>query len=440
MRIDPALLCLLSLLVHCTGTDTGNPAVPPGVEFVRSKLMRDPSPDVAAQTLEQFGASNRDFAFALYAQVATGEQKNLFFSPYSISEAVAMLYAGARAQTETEIASALRFELPQEALHPAFNAVDHALNKRADEVSPRMPDGYSQDPPKPGDGLRLTLANAAFLQRGTIFNEFYLDVLATSYGAGVYTLDFQRNPASAQARINDWFAEQTEGRIDPLLPPGAFEPSARLVLANAIYFKAFWQNRFQKGSTRPGVFHASSADVAVSMMHGDSGLYAEGDGYQALALPYASTAVRMLFVLPAEGRFDELQARFERELFDSIRAELAHPNELFVTLPRFGYRATLDAVAPLSALGMRAAFSADADFSGITGAAGLRVNALIHQAFIAIDEDGTEAGAGTELVASSGDPPPPVRITFDRPFLYLIYDEPTGQILFMGRLVDPRSN
>jgi serpin B len=443
MRIHPALLGALALLVHCTGTDTGNPALPVGFELVRSMLGRDPNPQVEPAALEQLGADNRDFAFALYAQVANGNQDNLFFSPYSVSEAVAMLYAGARGQTESEIAAALRFGLPQAQLHPAFNATDQTLAKRADEVSPRAPDGLLQDPPKPGDGLRLSLVNAAFVQRGLAFQAPYLDTLATSYGAGLYTTDFGRDPAAAEARINDWFAEQTERRIEALLAPGSLNAATRLVLANAIYFKAFWQNRFQKESTRAGTFHAPSADVPVSMMIGHDGLYAEGDGYQALALPYASTAVRMLFVLPAEGRFDELQARFDRPLIDEVRAALARPTDrdLNVSVPRFGFRAELDAGRALRALGMQAAFEpSQADFSGISQGAGLYLSDVLHQASIVIDEDGTEAAAATAILASTGTGPPPIVVVLDRPFLFLVYDEPTGQILFLGRLVDPRAN
>ena len=438
VRTTPTLFTMLALLAGCAGTDTGNPAVsaaPKGVEFIRSKLLRDEEPDVAADLVTQLGTDNQDFAYAFYEQVAAASQGNLFFSPYSISEALAMLYAGARGVTESEMAGALRFELSQSQLHPAFNAVDQQLAARADQV-PRSAGGWS---PQAGDGLRLSVLNAAWTQQGFDFLTDYLDLLARDYGAGMYTLDFTRQPELARGRINEWVSEQTAGRITELLPPMSITGKERLVLTNAIYFKAFWLNRFIKSSTRDDVFHAPTADVTVPMMHGDRGLYAAGDGYQAIALPYVSQAVRMLFVMPAEGRFEEIEAGFDRAFVDTIRGGLAQPAALRLTLPRFRYEVALDAREALNMLGMRQAFDpAAADFSGMATRRGVYVDRVLHKAYIAIDEDGTEAGAATAVGTSAGTSPPPVEIVFNRPFLYLIYDEPTGQVLFLGRLMDPR--
>lgn len=432
MRSNGLKLCVLLTLVHCTGTDTGNPVAPMGVALVRSPFARDRAPQVAPRVLEQLGRDNRDFAFALYREVAQDGDANLFFSPYGLQEALAMLYAGARGATEDEMKTALRLTLPQEQLHATFNAVDSALEGRADELSP--PTSGEQGPHRPGDGMLLRSTNATFVPRGAPYEADYLDVLARNYGAGLFSLDFANRPEAARQHINDWFSEQTEGRIPALLPPEALTANTRLVLANAIYFKANWRDRFKPRNSSPGTFHAPAGDVPVTMMHGSMGLYAEGDGYQALQLEYASAAVSMIFVLPSAGRFEDVEARFDRSFVDGVISALARPADLDVTIPRFAYRARLDARAALSAMGMPSSFTAAADYSGI--GPDLHLDGVLHQASIAIDEEGTNAAAGSTVTSSSSDPIP-IYFRLDRPCLYLVYDQPTGQVLFLGRLMDP---
>jgi serpin B len=433
---------IAALLAGCgtnTATNTGNPGqddpgLPDEIELIRSPLERDDSPAVAESDLDAFGASSRDFALDLYAQIRS-EEGNLFVSPYSMATALAMLYAGTKAETKSEMMSALHFDLPEPDLHAAFNATDLALSGRKDELL----DSGSEDEPATGDGLQLNVVNAAFGRKGETFREPFLDVLAEHYDTGMFTADFAGDPEGSRAAINDWVLDQTEDRIDELLPQGSIFPDVILVLVNAIYFKASWLEPFDAAMTESGTFHGASGDAIVDMMRANLEYpYAEGDGYQAVALPYISPAVRMLFVLPAEGRFEEIEAGLDRAFLDGVRSALSeHMVELQV--PKFRFEAELKLKPVLQAMGMELAFEAGvADLSGITKTAGeVWVDEVYHKAFIALDEQGTEAAAATAVVARDESATPPATLVLDRPFLFLIYDEPTGQILFIGRLLDP---
>lgn len=447
-RIAIALLTLvLTLLAGCGATNTGNPSepndpmvdAPEGIELLKSALTREEAPELAATEREQVGQDSRDFALALYAQAANAEG-NAFISPYSVSIALAMTYAGAAGQTKAEMMSALHFGLPEPALHAAWNSIDRELEGRGDELA----GSQGSDPSEPqssGDGLKLEVTNAAFVQRGFMPNQPFLDTLALHYGAGIYAADFATDAEAARLAINDWTAERTNDRIMDLLQPHSLD-AAVLVLLNAIYFKASWLTPFDPSLTMPAPFHAPSGDVMVEMMHGSAEMYAVGDGYQALELPYISPSVQMFFILPDEGRFDEIEAGLDRAFFDRVHGELSSNYEVDLKLPRFTIDgASVSLAEALQALGMQLAFTGGADLSGIAGAPGdLFVSDVIHQAFVTLDETGTEAAAATAVIFRPTSAPPPktpVTLVFDRPFLFAIYDQPTGQILFVGRLRDP---
>lgn len=422
-------------LVACgtqAATNTGNPngdgSAPDGIELVRSKLARDSAPAVPEQDLAAFGDSSRDFALDLYGQVKDADG-NLFLSPYSIATALGMLYAGAKGQTKSEMMSALHFDLPEPELHAAFNATDLALSGRANEL-------VNED--SSGDGMQLNVVNAAFGNRDAEFRAPFLDVLAQNYDTGIFATDFNGDPEGSRNAINDWVLEQTQDRIKNVVPDHAFDVPPVLVLVNAIYFKASWLDPFDPARTEGATFHGRLGDVQVQMMHGFAEQYAEGDGYQALALPYISPAVRMLFILPAQGRFEEIEAGMQREFVDSVRQALS-THSVDLKVPRFRVEAETNVQPALQALGLDLAFDPSAaDLSAITGAPGdIYLSAIYHKAFVALDEQGTEAAAATALVVSGTSAPPPATFVLDRPFLFLIYDDPTGQILFVGRLSDP---
>jgi serpin B len=429
---------MILLLVACNATNTGNPEIdnaPQGVELVRSKAKRAPNPKVSAAEQERLGSGVRDFTFDLYSQLKT-DQGNLFYSPYSIAVAVAMTYAGSKGATKAEMGNALHFELSEPTLHVAFNATNSALEGRAHQLAGES-DPASGTSASTGDGFQLRLVNAAFGSKGTQFVDDYLDLLALDYGAGMFRADFAAQPDKVREAINAWIAAQTLQRIQNVLPDGSIGADVSLVPVNAIYFKASWLDPFDAARTEPATFHARLGDASVQMMHGGANSYLRRDGYQALELPYISPDVRMLFILPDTGNFEAVEARLDRALFDDVRAKLARYT-VDLKVPRFSFEMSVSLKQPLRALGVKLAFD-DADLSGIAGMPGeLFIDDIYHKAFVAVDEQGTEAAAATAVVARKVSAPPPAEFILDRPFMFFVYDQPTGQILFAGRLVDPR--
>jgi serpin B len=338
-----------------------------------------------------------------------------------------MTYAGAKGDTADQIASALRFKLPAPALHVAFNAADLDLATRGKAAK-----GKDNQP------FQLHIVNRTWAQQGFKLIPAFLDTLAKNYGAGVFLLDFVGDSERARTTINDWVAEQTEKRIKNLIQKGLIDSSTRLVLTNAIYFNAAWHLPFDPAKTEDATFRAKSGDVSVKMMHQTAALrYAEGDGYQAVELLYDEQAIAFLAVLPSEGRFDEIEAAFDDARFQQVLTDLSE-HSTAVTMPRFEFESPFSLGDPLQTLGMIDAFrGGKADFSGIDGDRDLFVRAVVHKAFIAVDESGTEAAAATAVIIGKVSLPEPASITLDRPFLFAVFDRPTGEILFLGRVVDP---
>ena len=263
--------------------------------------LRSRQPRAAEPELADLVRGNAAFAFDLYRSLAQGEG-NLFYSPHSVSLALAMTYAGARGETERQMEDTLRFLLPQDKLHPAFNALDLNPASRG-EGAAGQDDG----------GFQLNIANAVWGQEEHDFFAAFLDVLAEQYGSEVRRADFRCAPEEARARINDWAAEATEGRIKSLIPRGAIVPTTRLVLANAIYFNAAWQLPFDERATAPRPFHPlGGGEVEAPMMRREGRFgYARGDGHQAVDLLYDGGEMSMTILLPDEGRFREFEGSLD---------------------------------------------------------------------------------------------------------------------------------
>jgi len=396
-------------------------------EMAEPEGQREPSPQVSEGDLAELVEGNSAFAFDLY-QVLRGGNGNLFYSPYSISLALAMTYAGARGETEGQMAEALHFLLSQERLHPAFNALDLELASRGEGAAG-----------KDGEGFRLNIVNAIWGQKGYAFLSEFLDVLAENYGAGLRPLDFVNASEEARVTVNDWVSEQTEGRIEDLIPPGVIDALTRLVLTNAIYFNAAWSQPFEPRLTEEGTFHLlDGGKVTVPMMaQTESFSYAEGQGYQAVELPYDGWEISMVILLPEAGGFEAFEDSLDAERVDAVLKELAR-RQVALTMPKFEFESDFSLNEALSAMGMPVAFSGEADFSGMTGSRDLFISEVIHKAFVSVDEAGTEAAAATAVViAELAMPEEPVTFTVDRPFLFLIRDMETGTVLFVGRVVDP---
>jgi len=413
------ILIVLVSVVGCAGL--------PGTGVALSDKQRDTSPNASASDLATLVDGNSKFAFDLY-QVVSHQGGNLFYSPYSISLALAMTYAGARGETEQQMADTLHFALQQDRLHPAFNALDLALASRGEGAKG-----------KDDKGFRLHIVNAIWGQKDYQFLPEFLDVLAENYGAGLRLLDFMREPEPSRITINNWVTDQTEGKIKDLIPQGVIDDLTRLVLTNAIYFNAAWLTPFDKELTSNGTFHLlEGGDITVPMMRQTHSLgYATGDGYQAVELPYDGNELSMIILLPDIGKFESVQNSLDAALVEHIVSDL-QSRQVDLTMPKFQFESEFSLADTLAAMGMPAAFSGDADFSAMTGNRELTITDVVHKAFVSVDEAGTEAAAATAVVVGlTAVPEQPVQVTVDRPFMFLISDIETGTILFIGRVVNP---
>ena len=402
-------------------------AIPASSQVLQSEKPRITLLAVDKTDLAALASGNSTFAFDLY-QILKDNDGNLFYSPYSISLALAMTYAGARGQTEKQMADTLHFVLSQDRLHPVFNSLSTQLDQRGEGAKG-----------KDGEGFRLNVVNAIWGQKDYRFLSEFLDVLSQNYGAGLRILDFINAPEDSRVTINSWVSDQTEGRIRDLIPQGLIDAMTRLVLTNAIYFNAAWQYPFKKDMTKELPFYLlDGGKVTVPMMkQTESFGYATGDGYQAVELPYDGGELSMIILLPEAGEFKKFERSLDVQRVDAIIGGL-QSKEVILTMPKFEFESEFGLKGALSALGMPVAFTADADFSGMTGNRDLLISEVVHKAFVSVDEAGTEAAAATAVVMRlTAAPETPVEVTVDRPFIFLIRDIQTNSILFVGRVLNP---
>jgi serine protease inhibitor len=369
-------------------------------------------------------AGNTAFAFDLYGRLRS-QEGNLFLSPYSISTALAMTYGGARGETAAQMAKAMHFGLAQEKLHPAFAALGSELQAIQQKGQ-----------------VKLAVANSLWPQKGHGFLPAYLDLCRINYGVSVTPLDFIGAAEPARQTINAWVEDKTNRKIQELLKPGILNEATRLVLVNAIYFKGNWSSQFDKQMTEAGPFHVSAGKtVETPMMQVTKEFrYADSPEAQVLELPYAGDDLSMLVLLPrdANGLAAFEQTLSPDKLYAWIRS--LRSREVRLWLPKFKTTSEFSLNQTLAALGMTDAFTARADFSGMDGTTNLFISAVIHKAFVEVNEEGTEAAAATGVVwETKGIHIPEESVVFraDHPFLFLIRDNRTGSILFLGRIVDP---
>lgn len=369
---------------------------------------------------------NNAFAFDLYTRLAESESGNLFFSPASISTAFGMTWAGARGETQTQMAEVLRFALPPEQLHPAFGRLNEALTSESDE-----------------SGYRLHIANRLWGQQGEAFLPEYLDLVREHYGAEPAEVDFAGQTEQARRTINDWVEDRTEGKITDLIPRNALDPLTKLVLTNAVYFKGAWTNPFNEKQTQETPFHLAGGETvsAPMMTQQATFLYAEFENLQVLGLPYGEEKhLSMVVLLPktVDG-IGDLEKRLTAENLQQWTAKLAS-QKVRVILPKFEMASQFRLGRTLQAMGMERAFNPDrADFSGMNGRRDLYLSAAVHKAFVDVNEEGTEAAAATGIAvgATSAAPMPPPVFRADHPFVFLVRDNRTKSILFLGRLTNP---
>jgi serpin B len=365
------------------------------------------------------------FAVTLYGQLRK-QSGNLFFSPESISTALAMAYAGARGDTASAMAKTLHFTLPPAQLHPAMGALLNDLNAAH-------------------EGYQLSVANALWAQRGYTFLNDFLSLMNNDYGAGLNQVDFKGSTEAARLTINRWVEQKTANKITDLLQPGALRPTTRLVLTNAIYFKGDWQSQFDKAQTKDEDFHVSPAQTKKApLMHREGGFnYFDGKTFQVLEIPYKSNELSMVIFLPNDlGGLPALEQSLTASNTQQWLRQLGPVPKVIVTLPKFKTTQEFELGGTLAAMGMPQAFQPSADFSGMTGKKDLFISAVIHKAYIDVNEEGTEAAAATAvtmrtMAVRAPNPAPPPVFRADHPFVFLIRDNRSNSILFMGRTADP---
>ena len=393
----------------------------------------------AADTIST--AANAINALGIDLLAKTGKPgENALLSPYSIQEALAMSYAGADGKTREEMAKVLHYPKDDAELNAAFAALSNELEAMLKQTEA---DAKSA-PPLPGkapkEPIILTMANRLFGQSGFGFRKPFLDLLKDTYNAPLEELDFSADPDKARTHINTWVEEQTLKRIQDLLPDQSVKKSSLLVLVNAIYLKAQWDNGFREGNTKPEPFHVNGGDAHdVPMIHGFEMRLGcdQRDGYTVVTIPYVGSQLQFLLLLP--DKVDGLAA-LEAKLTPELLAGCAKVPSLLVDLsfPKFKLEPPLmELDGQLKSLGMQTAFGPDADFSRMAPG-GLYIDKVFHKTFLSLDEHGTEAAAATAVSLLMADGGAAANVHVDHPFLFAIQDRKSGACLFIGRVTDPR--
>jgi len=378
-------------------------------------------------TLEGLSNNNAEFALDVYREIRQRESGNIFFSPFSISTALAMTYLGARENTATQMETTLKFTGLSD-VHSTFQ------NLIADIEA-------SQN-----DNLQMSIANRLFGSNTYSFQQTFKDQSETYYSASMEELDFAQDADGSRVYINDWVEEQTNNKIEDLLPPMSIDGSTILVLVNAIYFKGSWKVIFEEQNTQLGNFYLNGSHHVQTHLMNVSAYFHYGEisewNSKIVKLPYDGEEVSMYVILPNERNgIDQLEQDITVESINTaIETGLNNDEEVEVVLPKFKVTMPTDMVPILQELGMTDIFG-NADLSGIGGDPGdLYVSGVFHKAFIEVNEEGTEAAAATAVVVAEMamvNPPEPRKFIADHPFLYFIRDESTGSILFMGKMSNP---
>jgi len=368
--------------------------------------------------------ANNQLAFELYSQFnEESKDSNIFFSPYSISIALTMTYEGAKGQTAEEMQSVLHIPEDASIRRPNFARIYNKINKKDKKY-------------------KLSTANALWAQKDYSFLKEYTDNVEQYYGGKLTNLDFTRESEKSRQIINKWVEDQTNNKIKDLIPKGVLNAYTRLVLTNAIYFKGTWVKQFDEKDTKEDDFRMNSGNtVKVSMMRligdGVKFNYAETDEIQILEMPYHGEDVSMLIILPGENDLANIEKSISLEKLSKWK-NMLNEQRVDVFIPKFKFETKYFMAKALSDLGMPTAFSPAADFSGMDGTKDLLIQNVIHQAFVEVNEEGTEAAAATGVVMGITSVGPRIPIfRADHPFIFIIQEIETGNILFLGRVGDP---
>ena len=368
--------------------------------------------------------ANNRFAINLYSQYKS-EEGNIFFSPFSISTAMAMVYEGAEGKTAKEIKSVFGFPKYDNSRRNQYSNLLSEINKKDKEYA-------------------LKTANALWAEQDFHFLDEYLTTVEKYYGGKTTNLDFKNEPDSSRLIINNWVEDKTNNKIKDLFPEGSIHPLTRLVLTNAIYFKAEWLIQFDADKTSDENFRVNpDKSIKVPMMQPTSQKstfnYTQNKDLQILEMPYAGEDLSMLILLPLDDDIEALENSFTIEKLTEWKKSL-RKRRVKIYIPKFKFETKYFMKNTLINLGMPTAFTNSADFSGMTGTKDLKIDKVIHQAFIEVNEEGTEAAAATGIGMMQHSMPPPTPIfKADHPFIFIIQQKETGNILFMGRVSNPKN-
>jgi serpin B len=426
-----AFVIFCIVIAGCTGTTPAQPVTSPVEITQQTSAPTHPAGADTSATQAVTSASNQ-FAFDLYSQLQknTGSaDTNLFFSPFSISSALAITYEGAKGTTADEIRSVFHFPSDTATLQNGYYGLNSSINS--------------------GDAAySLQTANALWAEKTYPFLPGYISTAERYYGAKTTNLDFIGQLDGSRIIINRWVEEKTADKIKDLLPAGSIDPLTRLVITNAIYFKGSWVKQFDKEKTADADFTtASGNNVRVPMMQRTDKdaifPYTETDDLQLLSMPYEHASGRelsMVILLPKGDSLEPVEASLDPESLSAVQ-ESAISRRVMVYFPKFTLETKYSLPETLGAMGMPTAFTGNADLSGMDGTKNLFVSDIIHQAYVDVNEEGTEAAAATAVVvalkAAPAETEPIPVFRADHPFIFFIQDNETGAILFMGKVADP---
>ena len=402
-----------------------NPDEPPRADDVGS----------TPKGIQEVVNANNQFAFDLYSELAKTEKENIFYSPYSISAALAMTYEGAKGKTAEEIKEVFHFP-ETSVLRPNYAAIYNKINENNKEY-------------------QLSTGNALWVQQDYLLLNDYSEAVERYYGGKASNVDFIKETEKSRQTINSFIEEQTNNKVKELIPAGQVDYLTRLVITNAIYFKGTWEWEFDKSDTRDKNFYITPENVVKTpMMYMDSDKatfnYADLEKLQILELPYKGDKISMLILLPKQGEAYDYEKgekitynynlediELSSEKLNEYKSEMQETKLSAIYLPKFKFDTKYFMVSTLSEMGMPTAFSMQADLSGIDGSQNLYIQNVIHQAFVQVDEKGTEAAAATSIMIGIKSAMPSNVFRADHPFIFIIQEKETGNILFMGRMTDP---
>ena len=420
------IIVVLSGLMLLSACVPAAPVEEVNVEMQTGKANYDTDPQYTPEESLDLASAMNKFAFDLYNEIGN-EQENKLFSPFSLYQALMMLYAGAREQTAEQFESVMHLPWSDESLHRVSNALNIALSSK---------DSSQEDE----QAFILQIANAIWGQQGAHIEQAYLDLLSANYAAGLRSVDFSQSQQAADL-INQWAEEQTLGKIKDIAKPAMFNSNTRLALTNAVYFKGAWLYPFQEAATYAEDFTNLNGDVSqVDMMHSTESFWAlKNEEVQIVELPYYQSSIVMDLIAPSDG---DWQTFLQNLTLDKLNENFDDLSEARVelSLPKFKIETPeMELINPMKELGLVDVFGMDADLSGMSGDKSLYVSTLVQKAFIDVNEAGTEAAAVTLAVVQEKAmlSPETLKISFDQPFMFLIRDTSTGAVLFAGQVVQP---